>query len=88
MLGLEWDLQRSILYVNKSTRADLANQDNLYNLHPGERVVVFFPARGSFWQMRCEVVETQIQKDVLRPLGPLMREEGLKLELVDYGVGG
>lgn len=87
VLGLERDLQRSIIYVKKSAKADLANKDNPYNLHPGEKVVLFFAARG-YWQLLCEVVETQIQNDVLRPLGPLMGEEGLKLELVDYGVGG
>lgn len=88
VLGLERDLQRNILYLKKSARADLANKDNPYNLHPGERVVLFFPARGGYWQVRCEVVETQIQNDVLRPLGPLMGEEGLKVELVDYNEGG
>jgi hypothetical protein len=87
VLGLERDLQRAIIYVKKSPRADLANKDNPYNLHPGERVVLYFAARG-YWQLRCEVVETQIQNDVLRPLGPLMGEEGLKLELVDHGLGG
>ncbi len=88
VLGLERDLQRTVLYIKKSAKADLANKDNPYNLHPGERVVLYFPARGGYWQVRCEVVETQIQNDVVRPIGPLMGEEGLKMELVDYGVGG
>lgn len=87
VLGLERDLQRSIIYIKKSAKADLTNKDNPYNLRPGERVVVYFAARG-YWQLRCEVVETQIQNDLLRPLGPLMGEEGLKLELVDFSVGG
>jgi hypothetical protein len=87
VLGLERDLQRNILYVEKSAKADLANKDNPYNLHPGERVVLYFAAKG-YWQLRCEVVETQIQNDLLRPVGPLMGEEGLKLDLVDYSVSG
>ncbi|MSR83988.1 MAG: hypothetical protein EXS58_13865 [Candidatus Latescibacteria bacterium] len=87
VLGLERDLQRNMLYVKKSAKADLANKDNPYNLHPGEKVVLYFAAKG-YWQLLCEVVETQIQNDLLRPLGPLMGEGGLKLELVDYNVGG
>lgn len=87
VLGLERDPGRSILYVKKSAKTDIADKDNPYNLHPGERVVLYFAARG-YWQLLCEVAETQIQNDVLRPLGPLMGEEGLKLELVDYSVGG
>ena len=87
VLGLDRDLQRNILYIKKSGKADLANKDNPYNLHPGEKVVLNFAARG-YWQLLCEVVETQIQNDLFRPLGPLMGEEGLKLDLVDYNAGG
>lgn len=87
VLGLEKEQLRSIIYIKKSAKAD-NRKDNPYNLRSGERVLVHFAAGASYYELLCEVVESRIQNEVLRPISPIAEEGGLKVELVEYSVGG
>lgn len=87
VLGLEKELLRSIIYTKKSAKSD-HRKDNPCNLRSGERVMAHFATNQQYCELLCEVVESRIQNEVLRPISPIAPEGGLKVELVEYSVGG
>ncbi|MFH1570627.1 MAG: hypothetical protein ABIL09_21735, partial [Gemmatimonadota bacterium] len=89
ILGLEMESLRDVLYLKKSQKAGIRKgQDNPYNLHPGERILTRFINDGKHYEMLCEVMEARTQNEVVRPLEYMREENGLKVELIDYGIGG
>jgi hypothetical protein len=87
VLGLEKELLRHVIYTKKSAKSD-ASKDNPCNLHPGDRVLTHFSAGGSYYEMVCEVMEARTQNEVFRPVSFIHEETGLKVDLVEYSVGG
>ena len=90
ILGLEMESLRDVLYLKKSNKADLKKKgkDNPYNLHPGERILTHFVHDRKYYQMLCEVMEARTQNEMIRPLEFPTEESGLRVDLIDYSVGG
>lgn len=89
VLGLEMESLRDVLYLKKSAKAGIKKgEENPYNLHPGEKILSFFRYDNKYYQMLCEVMEARTQNEVVRPLEYMREESGLKIELVDYSIGG
>ena len=86
VLGLEQEMKREVIYTKKSEKSDY-KKDNPYNLHPGDKVLAQFSQDG-YYSMSCEVLGDRTQNEVLRPRGLIKKETGLKVELVEYSVGG
>jgi len=45
-------------------------------------------SQDNYYAMECEVLEARTQNEVLRPRSLVREEAGLKVELVEYSVGG
>lgn len=89
ILGLEMESLRDVLYLKKSPKAVLQKaKENPFNLHPGERILTHFVHERKYYQMLCEVMEARTQNEVVRPLETPNEESGLRVDLVDYSVGG
>ncbi|MFA6110948.1 MAG: hypothetical protein WDA75_19480 [Candidatus Latescibacterota bacterium] len=87
VLGLDQEIRREVIYTKRSAKADF-RKDNPYNLRPGDRVLAQFRHDASFYYLPCEVLEARTGNEVLRPRGLVEPEAGLKVELVEYSVGG
>ena len=88
ILGLEMESLRDVLYLKKSNKSAIKKKDNPYNLHPGERILSNFVHDRRYYQMLCEVMEARTQNEMVRPLDFPSEESGLRVELIDYSVGG
>ena len=89
ILGLEMESLRDVLYLKKSQKAGIKKgQENPYNLKPGERILARFTHAEKQYEVLCEVMEARTQNEVIRPLEYMREESGLKIHLVDYGIGG
>jgi len=89
ILGLEMESLRDVLYLKKSVKAtQTKGKDNPYRLQPGEKVITNFVHDQLFYQMLVEVMEARTQNEVVRPIEFPTSEEGLKIDLIDYSVGG
>lgn len=88
ILGLEMESLRDVLYLKKSNKAAIKKKDNPFNLHPGERILSNFVHDRRYYQMLCEVMEARTQNEMVRPLEFPAEESGLRVELIDYSVGG
>jgi hypothetical protein len=89
ILGLEMESLRDVLYLKKSAKAGVRKgKDNPYNLHPGEKILTNYVHDKKYYQMVCEVMEARTQNEVVRPLEYPVEEPGLKVDLIDYSVGG
>ena len=87
ILGLEKELSRPVLYTRKSPKYD-GRRDSPYDLRPQDPVLVHFASKGSQYEVLCQCQEARIQNEVLRPVAFPQRETGLRLNLVEYSVGG
>lgn len=89
ILGLEMESLRDVLFMKKSEKAGAKKgQVNPYNLQPGEKVITNFVHDKKYYQMLVEIMEARTQNEVVRPIDFPAEEEGLKVELADYSVGG
>jgi hypothetical protein len=89
ILGLEMESLRDVLYFKKSGKSGIKKgEDNPFNLHPGEKILCRFSHEGEHYEMLCEVMEVRTQNEVVRPLKFARRENGLKIGIVDYSIGG
>lgn len=89
ILGLEMESLRDVLYLKKSQKAGIKKgEENPYNLHPGERILARFSHSGTYYEVLCEVMEARTQNEVVRPLEFARAENGLRIPIVDYGIGG
>lgn len=86
VLGLEQEMRREVIYTKKSEKSDF-RKDNPCNLHPGNKILAQF-AQDGYYSMSCEVLGDRTQNEVLRPRTLIKKEDGLKVELVEYSVGG
>ena len=87
VLGLETESPHDVIHLRKPPRLDTREQ-NQHGLLPRETVLVHFAHRHRYYEMPCEVVESRAQTKLVRPLRPVTKETGLKVELVDYSGGG
>ena len=89
ILGLEMESLRDVLYLKKSAKAaQTKGKDNPYRLQPGEKIITNFVQDQLFYQMLVEVMEARTQNEVVRPIELPTSEEGLKVDIIDYSVGG
>lgn len=87
ILGLEKELVRPVLYTRKSPKYD-GRRDCPYDLAPGDRVLMHFRAKEEYYEVLCECQEARVQNEVLRPVAAPVHESGLRMNLVEYSVGG
>ena len=89
ILGLEMESLRDVLYLKKSTKAALTKgKKSPFNLNPGEKILGNFTHDSKYYQMLMEVMESRTQNEMVRPIEYPFEEPGLKVELVNYSVGG
>lgn len=86
VLGLDQEIRREVIYTKRSSRSDF-DKNNPYNLRPGDQVLVQFRHDTPYY-LPCEVLEARTGNEVLRPRGLVEPAVGLKVELVEYSVGG
>jgi len=87
ILGLEKELTRPVLYTRKSPKYD-GRRDSPYDLAPSDRVLMHFHSKDDYYEVLCECQEARVQNEVLRPMAWPLRESGLRMNLVEYSVGG
>ena len=87
ILGLEKELTRPVLYTQKSPKYD-GRRDCPYDLAPGDRVLMHFRSKEDYYEVLCDCQEARVQNEVLRPIAWPLRDSGLRLNLVEYSVGG
>ena len=89
LLGLEMESLRDVLYLKKSAKAALKKgKENPFSMKPGEKVITNFVHNREYYQMLVEVMDARTQNETVRPIEFPRPEFGLKLDLVDYSVGG
>jgi hypothetical protein len=89
VLGLEMESLRDVVYLKKSAKAaGRKTRETAHNLHQGETILINYVHERKHFQIACAVMETRTQNDVVRPLHHPVEEPGLRVELVNYSVGG
>ena len=89
VLGLEMESLRDELYLKKSQKAGIKKgEENPYNLHPGEKILGNFYHDNNPYEMLIEVMEARTQNEVIRPIDFMKEEPGIRLDLIDYSIGG
>lgn len=89
VLALEMESLRDVLYLKKPAKSGgKKGQDDIYNLHEGEKIIGRFSHSDKYYEMLLEVVEARTQNEVVRPLGFIREESGLNSTLVNYSTGG
>jgi hypothetical protein len=89
VLGLEMESLRDVLYLKKSQKAGIKKgEENPYNLHPGEKILGNFYHDNNPYEVLIEVMEARTQNEVIRPIDFIKEEAGIRLDLIDYSIGG
>lgn len=89
LLGLEMESLRDVLYLKKSAKAQIKKgKENPYGMKPGEKVITNFMHNREYYQMLMEVMDARTQNETVRPVEFPRSDAGLRIDLVDYSVGG
>ena len=89
VLGLDMESLRDVLFLKKSQKAGIKKgEENPYNLHPGEKILINFYHDYKPFGMLIEVMEARVQNEVIRPIEFMKEDPGIRLDLVDYSIGG
>jgi hypothetical protein len=93
LLGINTEFFHKNLILRQSSKAYIfssiyGDKPNPYKLVLGEIISVEYDHNGRYYQMLAQVLETGRIKQVLRPLGSPIQQNGLKLKLINYSTGG